>query len=164
MSSASTISVRRATAEDARALAALRYEFRSSRSEPIETESEFVLRCAAWMAPRLAVSEPWRAWLIEIDGTLAGNLWLELVEKIPNPGVERERHGYVTNFYVRTEHRGSGIGTRLLHAALEECGALGVDSIFLWPSDRSRPLYLRHGFRPADEVLIRAHSDPAPLP
>ena len=155
MNTPATVEVRRATVNDAEALARLRYEFRSSRAESIESEAEFLPRCAAWMSHRLAAAESWRAWVIELDGMLVGNVWLELIEKLPNPGNEREWHGYITNVYVRAEHRGSGVGSRLLTAALDECSRVGVDSIFLWPSDRSRPLYLRHGFKPADEVFIR---------
>jgi ribosomal protein S18 acetylase RimI-like enzyme len=49
---------------------------------------------------------------------LVGNLWLQLIEKIPNPTTEPEQHAYVTNFYVTEAARGQGIGTMLLSAAL----------------------------------------------
>src|SRR5215216_6343996 len=107
MNTPPTLEVRRATLSDSEALARLRYEFRSSRAESIESEVEFVPRCAAWMSHRLASAESWRAWVIELDGSLVGNVWLELVEKLPNPSTEYERHGYITNFYVRSDHRGS---------------------------------------------------------
>ena len=53
---------------------------------------------------------------------------------------------------VRPEARG-GVGTRLLEAALEWAVSQHVDRVVLWPTDRSRPLYLRHGFT-ADVDLL----------
>jgi len=71
---------------------------------------------------------------------------------VPNPAAERERHMYLSNLYVRPEARG-GVGTRLLEAALEWAVSQHVDRVVLWPTDRSRPLYLRHGFT-ADVDLL----------
>ena len=146
--------VRRASLDDAQALARLRYAFRVERRPAVEAEDEFVLRCASWMQPRLSVDSPWRIWILEHGGQPAGNIWLQIVDKLPNPGVEPERHGYISNFFLRPEHRGAGWGTSLLRAALDHCHACEVDSVFLWPTDRSRPLYERHGFRPATSMLV----------
>jgi GNAT superfamily N-acetyltransferase len=148
--------VRRATHADAPVLASLRFAFRASLAGPIEGEREFVARCAAWMEPRLADESRWRVWLLESGGDARGTVWLQLIEKIPNPGIERELHAYVTNLFVRPENRGSGAGTRLLSALISECEALGVDTIFLWPTAESRTLYERHGFTVQDSVMVRA--------
>ena len=72
--------------------------------------------------------------------------------KIPNPTAELERHAYISNVYVTPGARG-GIGTMLLSAALDAAKSEGVDSVVLWPSDRSRTLYLRHGFVSDGSVL-----------
>ncbi|HYH79886.1 MAG TPA: GNAT family N-acetyltransferase [Longimicrobium sp.] len=84
---------------------------------------------------------------------------------MPNPVDEPEVHGYVTNLYVRESARG-GLGGRLLAAVLGECAAAGVDQAFLWPTQRSRPLYRRFGFTGDGEVMVwtRASGDaPAPV-
>jgi GNAT superfamily N-acetyltransferase len=146
--------VRRATTDDVSPLAMLRYEFRSRRKTPIESAAEFVPRCAEWMRSRVADESRWRVWVLMDRGTIVGNIWLQIVEKLPNPNVERERHGYVTNFFVRPEYRNTGAGSRLLDALLGECRGLEIDSVFLWPSDRSRPLYERHGFVTPTAMLI----------
>jgi GNAT superfamily N-acetyltransferase len=66
----------------------------------------------------------------------------------------------VSNFYVQPESRG-GTGTRLLRAVLDWAAAQGVDTIMLWPTPRSRPLYGRHGFTDRVDLLAlklpRAH-------
>jgi N-acetylglutamate synthase-like GNAT family acetyltransferase len=146
--------VRRATTDDVSPLAMLRYEFRSRRKTPIESAAEFVPRCAEWMRSRVADESRWRVWVLMDRGTIVGNIWLQIVEKLPNPNVERERHGYVTNFFVRPEYRNTGAGSRLLDALLGECRGLEIDSVFLWPSDRSRPLYERHGFMTPSTMLV----------
>jgi GNAT superfamily N-acetyltransferase len=150
--------VRRATTDDVSPLAMLRYEFRSRRKTPIESAAEFVPRCAEWMRSRVADESRWRVWVLMDRGTIVGNIWLQIVEKLPNPNVERERHGYVTNFFVRPEYRNTGAGSRLLDALLGECRGLEIDSVFLWPSDRSRPLYVRHGFvTPTAMLILEGH-------
>ena len=148
-------SVRPALAADADALARLRYEFRAALKPLDEPQAAFIERCSAWMRDRLAPGGIWMAWLLEVNRSVAGNLWLQLMEKIPNPVVELERHAYVTNFYVVPEHRGTGAGSLLLRAAIEASEKLGVDKMFLWPTARSRPLYARHGFGTQDDVLVR---------
>jgi len=144
--------VRRATAEDAEALAALRWEFRAPRGLVDEDRDEFARRCAEWMRTRLA-GDPWRAWVAEAGGQIVGTVWLQWVEKMPNPVVEPELHGYITNLYVRETARG-GVGGRLLAAALEDCAAAGVHAAFLWPTERSRSLYRRFGFTGEGEVMV----------
>jgi GNAT superfamily N-acetyltransferase len=156
MSSSPALLVRRATSADAAALARLRFAFRSSLAAAVEEELPFLDRCVAWMQPRLAADSRWRAWLLEANGAAAGNVWLQLVEKIPNPGKERELHAYLTSFFVRPEYRGHGAGSRMLSALVGECAALAVDTIFLWPTARSRSLYTRHGFTEANSLLVRA--------
>jgi GNAT superfamily N-acetyltransferase len=154
MNTPAEIQVRRATADDVSALATLRYEFRSRRKTPVESADEFVPRCVSWMKPRLADDTRWRVWVLDHAGTIIGNIWLEIIEKLPNPNVERELHGYITNFYVRSDYRNAGVGSRLLGAVLDDCKRLDVDSVFLWPSDRSRPLYERNGFVTPSTMLV----------
>ena len=146
------INVRLATTRDARALAQLRYAFRSSTGAPCEGESEFVERCRQWMVERLREGGAWRCWVAEREGEPFGNLWAQLVEKIPNPVIEPERHAYITNFYVRDVERGRGAGSLLLSAALDWCRESDVHAVVLWPTERSRSLYLRHGFAVREDL------------
>jgi len=139
--------VRLATGRDASVLAELRYEFRTALEPDVAPEAGFHERCAAWMAARLPHREVWRCWLAEGDapGPL-GMVWVQFLEKLPNPVHEPEVHAYLTSFYVRPAARNQGVGSALLETALAACGARGVDSVFLWPTPRSRALCLRHGF------------------
>jgi GNAT superfamily N-acetyltransferase len=134
-------------------LARLRFEFRAPRAPTVEPEDEFLARCTAWMEPRLIDASPWRAWVAETSDLLVGNVWMQVVEKLPNPGEEPELHAYVSNFFVRPEYRNLGAGSGLMKVVLDECRQLDVDSVFLWPTARSRPLYERLGFTNSGAVL-----------
>ena len=147
--------IRLATVSDANMLARSRYLFRSSLSPASESEVEFIERCSLWMRERLREDSLWRCWIVEQDHIPVGNLWMQLIEKIPNPVEEPERHAYITNFYVREEARGKGIGSKMLAVALDWAKAKKVDAVILWPTAESRSLYLRHGFAVREDLLER---------
>jgi GNAT superfamily N-acetyltransferase len=152
--------IRPAVPADAAALAHLRYEFRSAFEVPAEPEAGFTRRCTEWMRAELA-GDRWQAWVAENDTVIVGTIWVELIDKLPNPVAEPERHAYLSNLYVRPLHRGSGAGERLLAVALAECDARGIDAVLLWPTEQSRPLYARHGFSPGGDLMERRLSRPA---
>jgi len=148
-----TVQVRLANESDALLLARLRYEFRSSFHKVIEDEAVFIERCRAWMQVRLRADTQWKCWIAECGQTPVGNVWAQFVEKIPNPIAEPEQYVYVTNFYVRAEHRGKGIGSNLLSAVLAWGRSQNVRTVILWPSDRSRDFYSRHGFSITNDIM-----------
>jgi ribosomal protein S18 acetylase RimI-like enzyme len=148
------VALRRAERADAAALARLRHDFRAPRGANVESEQEFLRRCEEWMHARLDGESAWRVWIAEIGSNLVGAVWLQIVEKLPNPVAEGEWHGYVSNLYVSESVRGQGVGSLLLRAALDECARLEVDNVILWPTPRSRSLYARHGFAAADNMLV----------
>ena len=84
---------------------------------------------------------------------MIGAIWIQLVEKIPNPRSEPEHHAYITNFYVEAFARGRGVGSQLLRAAIEWCQSRDVHDIILWPTERSRSLYERHGFAVREDIM-----------
>jgi GNAT superfamily N-acetyltransferase len=155
MNTTATRVVRRATPDDAPTLARFRYAFRSSRHPVSEPEPQFLARCSQWMRPRLGADSRWRVWMLEQDDEAIGNIWLQMIEKIPNPGTESELYGYISNFFVEPAHRNTGAGTLLLRSALDECRRFHAGTVFLWASDESRPLYQRHGFAAGERMLQR---------
>ncbi|HEU0173269.1 MAG TPA: GNAT family N-acetyltransferase [Blastocatellia bacterium] len=161
MSDAPEIIIRLAGPADAPSLARLRYEFRSGHDPATEDEADFLARCGAWMAARLAPGSPWRCWVAEDAGRLVGAIWLQFIEKIPNPGAEAEKHGYISNLYVEPSRRGDGLGSMLIDTCVRFCEKEAVDAMILWPTPRSRPLYERHGFAVRDDLLER-RMDPIP--
>jgi len=104
------------------------------------------------MAERLNQTN-WRCWVVEEGETIIGALWLQLIEKIPNPTQEPELHGYVTNVFVDESSRGRGIGSQLVEQAIALCKQQPVQAVILWPSEKSRPLYRRHGFDVREDLF-----------
>ena len=143
--------IRPANAADATALAELRYALRSTTGIATEPEDDFLKRCTVWMKEHLKAVGFWQCWVAEKEHGLIGCLWLQLVEKIPNPRSEPEYHAYLTNFYVDELARGKGIGSQLLSTAIAWCETREVHAVILWPNERSRSLYARHGFAVRDD-------------
>ena len=148
--------IRAATAADATILTQLRYELRTGLAPEVTPEAGFHERCAEWMVARLPWTDVWRCWLAEGEsGEALGVVWIQFLEKLPNPVGEPGVHAYLTGFYVREAARNRGVGTALLTAALAACEERGVDTVFLWPTARSRALYVRHGFVEQSGMLAR---------
>ncbi len=147
--------IRCADPADAPALARLRFVFRLAQAgQPRhhEEEAAFVARCTDWMAQQLASPERWRCWVAARADELVGHVWVQFVDKIPNPLELPERIAYLTNFYVRPDARG-GTGSHLLAACLDGCHEAGAERVVLWPTEASQSIYLRHGFAPPLELL-----------
>ena len=147
---ANDTAIREATPADAPRLAELRYEFRAALADAIEDRESFLRRCSAWMSSRLL--ENWKCWVAVCGEVVVGQIWLQLLEKAPNPVGEPECHGYITNLYVTPEFRG-GVGSKLLRQALAWAEQQNVDAVILWPTRRSRSLYQRHAFKEPQDVL-----------
>jgi ribosomal protein S18 acetylase RimI-like enzyme len=152
--------IRFATVSDAAALAQLRYALRASTGRASEPQAEFVERCTAWMESHLK-EERWLCWVTEENQRLVGAVWIQLVEKIPNPRAEYEQHAYLTNFYIDETARGRGLGSRLLREVIEWCAVRDVHAVILWPTDRSRSLYQRHGFAVREDIMELVLNPPA---
>jgi GNAT superfamily N-acetyltransferase len=146
------IEVRAAIVTDAKALAELRWEFRTSRTDANESHDTFIRRCTAWMRRELQPGSSWKTWVAVEQAELVGQIWVHTVPKIPNPIAELEKLAYVSNLYVRLAARG-GTGTRLLETALEWCRANEIDRVILWPTKRSVTLYVAHGFSQGGDVM-----------
>ncbi|HET6851167.1 MAG TPA: GNAT family N-acetyltransferase [Pyrinomonadaceae bacterium] len=147
------VEIRVARETDASMLARLRYELRSSLRIVVENDAMFLERCAAWMHERLREESNWKCWIAEWQGTAVGNVWAQLIEKIPNPIAEPEHFVYLTNFYVAEEHRSKGIGSLLLPAVLDWSRSMNAQVVILWPTERSKPFYARHGFSVAGDAM-----------
>ncbi|MDN5857744.1 MAG: GNAT family N-acetyltransferase [Pseudonocardia sp.] len=146
--------IRPAGPADVPALAELRWEFRAGAAIPVEGRAEFLARFRRWVG-RALVDDRWRAWVAELpDATIVGHVFAATIDKLPNPVDEAETHRYVSNLYVRPEHRGRGLGSALLAAALDGADAAD-DTVVLWARPGTGGFYAGQGFGPSPEILER---------
>lgn len=151
--------IRIAGISDIPALASLRRtsaaERDAERGHAVAADENFETRFALWYK-----SECGRrvTWLAEADGEPAGMMNLVVFERMPRPGRDAGRWGYIGNAFVLPAHRDQGVGSLMLAAALRYADERGFARVVLSPSERSVPFYRRAGFAPADALLLRPGS------
>jgi GNAT superfamily N-acetyltransferase len=144
--------IRRAKAEDVPELARLRWEFSNPTEHQYgQTLENFTDGFAEFWAGSVARGT-WTVWVAEIKGELAGNMWLQHIEKVPHPGQPRVEYGYLTNVYVDPRHRNTGVGTKLLKRVVEWAKERQMEFLIVWPSRASVEFYERQGFTASGEA------------
>jgi GNAT superfamily N-acetyltransferase len=144
--------IRLARGDDVPALAALRARWvEENAGRPIE-DTSYLAAFEAWYA---AEEHQRLTWLGLVEDEPVGMLNLLVFTRMPRPAVAVSRWGYLANFYVRPEHRSSGLGTELLGVCTSYADEHAFARIVLSPSERSVPLYARTGFAPATELMVR---------
>src|SRR5215472_5527772 len=133
--------IRRAVAADLAAIAWLRREW-TQEQEGYRADPGFDERLAAWFAQE---SSRRITWLAEAAGRPVGMVNLAIFERMPRPGREPSRWGYLGNAFVLAAYRNRGIGDQLLSALLGYADEKGFVRVVLSPSERSVPFYERAG-------------------
>lgn len=150
------ITARLAEPADAEVLARLRWDFRMELHPPDAPEphswAEFRTAMLEFLSGPFA-SRNWAIWLAEEEGQIVAQIFIRRIRKVPNPQELHAEIGYVTNVYCRPAWRNRGVGSQLMQAAQEWARQTGLELLFLWPSERSVPFYLRHGFCAENEML-----------
>jgi GNAT superfamily N-acetyltransferase len=139
------VTVRRGTAEDAPALARLRWRWRVEErgaTSDVSRES-FVDFFTAWVIDHLHTHLPF---VVEVDGALAGMAWLMLSDRVPAPGIMYRRTGDVQSVYVVPEHRNAGAGATLMTAVLAEARTRELEFVTVHSSEGAVTMYRRVGF------------------
>ncbi|HWC36555.1 MAG TPA: GNAT family N-acetyltransferase [Mycobacteriales bacterium] len=137
--------VRAADTDDIEELARLRAAW---REQPVSRD--FVASFRDWFLREHAS----RWWWIAAQGHTVGMVNLKVFDRMPVPDRPMSRWGYLANLFVTSECRGSGVGAALIAAVIDRARGEGLVRVVLSPSELSIPLYGRHGFRPADDLLL----------
>jgi GNAT superfamily N-acetyltransferase len=150
-----------ATLADLAALARLRFALYEEQEGGIaESPEKYRTRFEPFAARALA-SGDWRAWVARIGDELVASMWLHTVHRVPVPGHRAGPIGYLTNVYVVPGHRDAGLGAEMLDRVTAWCRGEGFSAVIVWPTERSRPFYVRGGFgRPDEPLVIELHPDP----
>ena len=140
------VQVRQADVNDVNALARLRAVW---REQP--PSDEFIATFRDWFL-REHANRWW--WMAIDDAEPVGMVNLKIFERMPSPDQPASRWGYLANLLVAPGRRGAGVGTSLVAAAVDRARAERLVRVVLSPSELSIPLYGRHGFRPANDLLL----------
>lgn len=138
--------VREADVDDVDRLAKLRAEW---RGEP--ASAEFLATFRDWFLREQST----RWWWIALEGERTiGMVNLKVFNRMPSPDRPAGRWGYLANLFVAPTRRGNGVGASLVAAAVDRARSEALVRVVLSPSEPSIPLYTRHGFRPAVDLLL----------
>lgn len=137
--------LRRATADDVPALAALY----AASARGLGPRAYGPAQVAVWAA--FAEDAPaFRRYVLDADTWLLASPAAEGAGPLgfANVGADGEVHA----LYVRPGCEGQGLGTRLLRHVLDEARRRGTARFAAWATPLSRPLFLREGFRLVETV------------
>jgi GNAT superfamily N-acetyltransferase len=151
------VEIREGSAEDLELLVRLRLEFLVERTATPRDEVVGTLEAPTreYLGQRFAAGDLWTWFAEDADGTAVGVVTLVLAHIPPRPGELRALQAHVLNMFVRPEHRSTGLGRRLLTAAIEAAEARGVRALVLHATDDGRPLYASLGFAPHPDWMER---------
>ena len=149
--------VRRAGLDDRGAIARLRRAWTEENlGRPIRDDT-FEARFDAWLDRE---HDQRVSWLGIVDSVPVAMLNLLVFTRMPSPRdgdlTRPSQWGYLANFFVLAEHRGARLGTRLLEACTAYADDHDFARVVLSPSERSVPLYSRHGFAPGTSLMVRS--------
>ena len=146
-----SIDVRHAELSDGETLARLRWAWRVEREpETAPDEAEFLAGFQSWWADdhngHLAVVATYKTEVV-------GMGFLAIVARVPNPGHLQRHHGDLQSVYVAPEHRGQGVGTRVVLELVGRAQDLGCDKVTVHAGRASVSLYERLGFARFERLL-----------
>jgi GNAT superfamily N-acetyltransferase len=147
------IVVRTATPADISALAALRWRWAlPEKTAQPDALRDFSSALEQWMTLQRELSV---CKIALLDGGLVGMAWLAVFDRVPNPDDLRRRSGDVQSVFVVPEHRGLGIGRRLIKAICDAADNLGIRKLTVDSNDQAVTFYEHIGFTRSDVLLQR---------
>jgi GNAT superfamily N-acetyltransferase len=113
-----------------------------------------------WRARReiatLLREERMLAWVLVVEGRVAGCACVLLWDRLPYPG--SSRHAEIAGVYVDPAFRRRGIARELVAEAIATAAAAGVRRTFIAPTLHSRALYRSFGFDDAGWLKSPLHA------
>ena len=136
--------LRRATPEDAEALARLRGFMHTSMGDDLS--DEWYVECVAAFRRRIA-TEGFRAYVVEIDGEVVcgGAGWLD--EHLPSPYLLSGTRGHIASMSTDPGHRRNGYARQVFAALMDWFHSLGITRVDLRATEEGRALYEQFGFK-----------------
>ncbi len=147
--------IRLAKPSDSKELAEMRWDFQLE--EPSETSSiekqEFVSICTKFLEDKLS-SQQWKCWIALNNSKIIAHVFLQKIDLVPKPqNLNIKQFGYVTNTYTKPDFRNQGVGKKLIEQLVSQAKVEGLETLIVWPSEKSIEFYKRAGFTDKNEVL-----------
>ncbi len=152
------VDVREAAVSEGPALGRLRRAWWLERHPGTDVEeAEFLAGFQAWWVDN---AKDYRAVVAEDLAGVVGMAFLAVVTRVPSPGDLRRLHGDLQSVYVLPEHRGHGLGSRLVTALVDAARVLRCDKVTVASGHASISLYQRLGFATSDRLLTLTLENP----
>ncbi len=139
--------LRLADSSDAAALAALRWMWSAT---PEDHDPDRLARDFVAFMSRTADSH--RCVVAELDGALVAMAWVALTARPPGIGSPQRRSADLQSVFVRPEHRGTGLGVRLVEAAIDLARTEGAEHMTVHATPDAAAFYERFGFAPGPTI------------
>jgi GNAT superfamily N-acetyltransferase len=139
------MTIRKATAADAAALADLRLGVLTEEGDRYGPDRDvFVEFFSTWISDHQLTHLPF---LAEVDGNAVGMAWLMVADRVPDASQRYRGCGDVQTVYVVPDLRDHGIGAALIEAVLVEASGRQLEHVTVHANDRALPFYQRAGFQ-----------------
>ena len=110
-----------------------------------ESKKEYVERCVSFLEKELNIN--WFHFVANIDNEIIGIASVFVFERLPAPGRMHAFNAYLTNVYIKKEHRKKGIGTNLINKIKKWGEEKSINTIMLFSSEDGIKLYEKTGFK-----------------
>lgn len=145
--------IRIAGSDDVRQLARMLWWNSGAEQRTGRTVAGFAVDLASWWAEHRSTHSAFVA--TTSDGTAVGMAWLALVGRPPRPGLLHRLAGDVQSVFVLPEHRGRGVGSALVRAALDHAESRQAERVTVHSGTRAMPVYQRLGFAASARLMMR---------
>lgn len=146
------VEVRVARYDELEQVVRLRWQWTAEREGAAAAgdEAGYVPAAAAWAREHRDTHVPHVAVL---DAKVVGMAWLALTPRVPKVGGIHRLSGDLQSCYVLPEHRGNGLGGRLVRAVLDTAVRRGAEHVTVHTSPGSVAMYARNGFAHEERLL-----------
>lgn len=151
-----SINIRSAQLQDEALIAQHLYQLAQEVLVPVEFIEQNYQEITYTFIANARQTMNYAAFIAEVNETAIGSVGCQLYEK-PYPQIikiECRQWGYIWGLYVEPDYRGSGIGSQLMHRAIEHLKSLGCSRAILHTSPMGKPVYERMGFIKSNELLL----------
>jgi GNAT superfamily N-acetyltransferase len=98
-------------------------------------------------------TQEYRYFLVEDNGVTIGGCGISSFRIPPQVSQPTGVYAYLSNMFVEGEHRGRGVGRKLLRHVIEVCREEEIGLLLLHASDQGMPLYESEGFHSSKRLM-----------